>query len=107
MNTIYIAGGFGRYIDLSHAAVIGLVPELPHSRFKYIGNASLMGSYMICTSKEFKEKQINTSKRMTYIDLGTDPDYMNQYTAALFLPHTDLDLFPSVKSVLLNLPKTN
>jgi len=107
VNTIYIAGGFGRYIDLSHAAVIGLVPELPHSRFKYIGNASLMGSYMICTSKEFKEKQINTSKRMTYIDLGTDPDYMNQYTAALFLPHTDLDLFPSVKSVLLNLPKTN
>lgn len=106
VNTIYIAGGFGRYIDLSHAAVIGLVPELPHSRFKYIGNASLMGSYMICTSEEFKEKQINTSKRMTYIDLGTDPDYMNQYTAALFLPHTDLDLFPSVKSALRNHPGT-
>lgn len=100
VNTIYIAGGFGRYIDLSHAAVIGLVPELPHSRFKYIGNASLMGSYMICTSEEYKEKQIITSKRMTYIDLGTDPDYMNHYTAALFLPHTDLDLFPAVKSAL-------
>jgi uncharacterized 2Fe-2S/4Fe-4S cluster protein (DUF4445 family) len=100
VNTIYIAGGFGRYIDLSHAAVIGLLPELPHSRFKYIGNASLMGSYMICTSEEYKEKQINTSKRMTYVDLGTDPDYMNHYTAALFLPHTDLDLFPSVKSAL-------
>ncbi len=105
VNTVYIAGGFGRYIDLSHASVIGLVPDLPHSRFKYIGNASLMGSYMICTSKEFREKQINLSKRMTYIDLGTDPDYMNQYTAALFLPHTDLDLFPSVKTALINLPK--
>jgi uncharacterized 2Fe-2S/4Fe-4S cluster protein (DUF4445 family) len=55
---------------------------------------------MICTSEEYKKKQINTSKRMTYIDLGTDPDYMNHFTAALFLPHTDLDLFPSVKSAL-------
>jgi uncharacterized 2Fe-2S/4Fe-4S cluster protein (DUF4445 family) len=107
VNTIYIAGGFGRYIDLSQAAVIGLVPELPHSRFKYIGNASLIGSYMILTSQEYKEKQIYTAKRMTYIDLGSDSEYMNQYTAALFLPHTDLDLFPSVKSALQSIPKKN
>jgi uncharacterized 2Fe-2S/4Fe-4S cluster protein (DUF4445 family) len=106
VNTVYIAGGFGRYIDLSLAAVIGLIPELPYSRFKYIGNASLVGSYMILTSQEFKEKQVYTANRMTYIDLGSDPEYMNQYTAALFLPHTDLDLFPSVKSALQSIPKT-
>ena len=105
VKTIYIAGGFGRYIDLSHASVIGLIPELLHSRFKYVGNASLIGSYMILTSQEFKEKQVHISKRMIYIDLGADPEYMNQYTAALFLPHTDLDLFPSVKAALLNLTK--
>ncbi len=100
VNTIYIAGGFGRYVDLSQAAVIGLIPELPNNRFKYIGNASLIGSYMILTSQEFKEKQVYTANRMTYIDLGSDPEYMNHYTAALFLPHTNLDLFPTVKSAL-------
>ena len=35
---------------------------------------------------------------MTYIELSTDPSYMDQYTAALFLPHTDLTLFPSLGS---------
>jgi hypothetical protein len=34
---------------------------------------------------------------MTYFDLSTAPGYMDQYTAALFLPHTDPGQFPSVK----------
>ena len=41
---------------------------------------------------------------MTYIELNTEPDYMNEYTGALFMPHTNLDYFPSVEK-LLNPPK--
>jgi hypothetical protein len=37
---------------------------------------------------------------MTNIELSTEPQYMDQYTAALFLPHTDLGQFPSVAEVL-------
>jgi hypothetical protein len=36
---------------------------------------------------------------MTYIELSTDPSYMDQYTAALFLPHTDATRFPTVRPV--------
>ena len=36
---------------------------------------------------------------MTYIELNTEPRYMNEYTGALFLPHTDMNLFPSVKDL--------
>ena len=36
------------------------------------------------------------ARRITYIDLSDDPRYMDHYTAALFLPHTDLDRFPSI-----------
>ena len=97
---IYIAGGFGRFLDLKMATVIGLIPDLPVEKFKYIGNASLIGSYMILVSQDYKEKQLKLANRMTYIDLGKDPNYMNQYTAALFLPHTDLDSFPSVKPLM-------
>jgi hypothetical protein len=32
--------------------------------------------------------------------LNTEPGYMNEYTGALFLPHTDINLFPSVKKLL-------
>jgi len=97
---VYIAGGFGRYLDLQASIIIGLIPDLPPERFQYIGNASLMGSYMLLLSNEFKTKQLNLAKRMTYIDLSKYPEYMDQYTAAQFLPHTDLSNFPTVQAMM-------
>jgi uncharacterized 2Fe-2S/4Fe-4S cluster protein (DUF4445 family) len=93
---IYIAGGFGRFLDLEKAIVIGLIPDLAREKFHYIGNASLMGSYLVAISREFRQRQLDLARRMTNIELSTDPAYMDQYTGALFLPHTDLGRFPSV-----------
>ena len=99
LSSVYIAGGFGRFLDLENAKVIGLVPDLPAEKFHYIGNSSLMGSYMVLVSQEYREKQVELARRMTYVDLSSEPTYMDQYTGALFLPHTDPDLFPSVKAM--------
>ena len=97
---VYIAGGFGRFLDLEKAVTIGLLPDLPRERFHYIGNASLIGSVMVLVSRENEELQYEMARRMTYIELSTDPGYMDQYTGALFLPHTDMDQFPSVRALL-------
>ena len=78
------------------AILIGLIPDLPRERFRYIGNASLMGSYLAAVSSEFRQRQLDLARRMTNIELSADPAYMDHYTAALFLPHTDLGNFPSV-----------
>jgi uncharacterized 2Fe-2S/4Fe-4S cluster protein (DUF4445 family) len=99
---IYIAGGFGRFLDLENAKVIGLIPDLPRERFRYIGNSSLMGSYMVVVSQDYRQRQLELARRMTYLELNSDPAYMEQYTGALFLPHTDPSRFPSVKT---NRPK--
>jgi len=100
LANIHIAGGFGRFIDLEKAIVIGLLPDLPLEKFKYIGNASLMGTYLVLISKDYHQKQLELAKRMTYMELSTDPSYMEQYTGALFLPHTDESCFPSVQKML-------
>jgi uncharacterized 2Fe-2S/4Fe-4S cluster protein (DUF4445 family) len=97
IHTIYIAGGFGRFLDLEQAITIGLIPDLPREKYRYIGNSSLMGAYLALISREYRERLYELSKRMTYIELNTNPDYMNQYTGAMFLPHTDMHLFPSVQ----------
>jgi uncharacterized 2Fe-2S/4Fe-4S cluster protein (DUF4445 family) len=96
LNHIYIAGGFGRFLDLEKAILIGLIPDIPREKFSYIGNSSLMGSYMVAVSQDYRQRQLNLAKRMTYLELNTNPSYMDQYTAALFLPHTDMNKFPSV-----------
>jgi len=98
LERIYIGGGFGRFLDIEKAIVIGLIPDLPRDKFQYIGNSSLMGSYMVLVSDDYRNRQLELAKRMTYIDLSVEPNYMDQYTAAMFLPHTDPARFPSVAS---------
>jgi uncharacterized 2Fe-2S/4Fe-4S cluster protein (DUF4445 family) len=97
LEQVYIAGGFGRSLDLEQAVTIGLIPDIPRDRFRFVGNSSLIGSYMVVVSREFRRRQERLAQRMTYFDLSTAPGYMDQYTAALFLPHTDPGQFPSVK----------
>lgn len=92
---IYIAGGFGRFLDIEKAITIGLLPDVAREKYRYIGNSSLMGAYMVLVSREYRQRQIELARRMTYIELSTDPAYMGQYTGALFLPHTDLSRFPT------------
>ncbi|MFZ4396298.1 MAG: ASKHA domain-containing protein [Kiritimatiellia bacterium] len=96
LANIYIGGGFGRFLNIEKAIVIGLLPDLPREKFHYVGNSSLMGSYIVLVSQEYHRRQLALARRMTYIDLSSDQTYMDQYTAALFLPHTDRNLFPSV-----------
>ncbi len=104
ISRIYIAGGFGKTLDIENAVAIGLLPDVPRERFAYIGNASLAGSYRLLVSARNRELQRDIARRMTYIDPGADPRYMDHYTAALFLPHTDSGLFPSVSRRVVRPP---
>ncbi|MCL2031645.1 MAG: ASKHA domain-containing protein [Oscillospiraceae bacterium] len=88
LERVYVAGGFGRYLDLRDAAAIGLLP--PVNDLRFLGNASLTGAYMTLVSRQARERAAALSGRITYIDLSAEPGYMDQYTAALFLPHTTL-----------------
>lgn len=90
---IYIAGGFGRYIDVDKSSTIGLLPDLPTNKFAFIGNSSIIGAYMTLVSSKHRDKQREIADNITYMDLSVEHEYMNEYTAALFIPHTESDLF--------------
>jgi uncharacterized 2Fe-2S/4Fe-4S cluster protein (DUF4445 family) len=96
VTRVYIAGGFGRYINVSDAVLIGMLPDLEPARFRYIGNSALTGAYIALLSRERRAKLAEIAAKMTYVDLSSDPRYMDSYVKALFLPHTDMGLFPSV-----------
>ncbi len=99
---VYIAGGFGRYIRIADAVFIGMLPDLPLQRFCYIGNSSLTGAYMALLSREHRRRLAEIAARITYVDLSSNPRYMDSYVKALFLPHTDLGQFPTVAETFEN-----
>lgn len=94
---VYVAGGFGRYLNLERSISIGLLPDLPEDRFTYLGNSALTGAHAMLCDAAARRKAVELADRLTYLELNVDPAYMSEYTAALFLPHTDIERFPTVK----------
>ncbi len=99
ISNIYISGAFGNEIDIRKSISVGLLPDLPAEIFKFIGNGSIAGAEMCLCSTNAFTKAKNIADSMTYFDLSTDPRFMNEYSASLFLPHTNIEKFPSVVSV--------
>ncbi|MDA8422299.1 MAG: ASKHA domain-containing protein, partial [Nitrospiraceae bacterium] len=100
VHKLYIAGGFGRYIDVERAITIGMLPDLPVDKFQFLGNTSIMGAYygLLCDRLRHEAEEI--AKRMTYVELSVSHSFMDEYMSALFLPHTNLNAFPTVKREL-------
>lgn len=96
LERVYIAGGFGRHIDLDNAVAIGLLPDLPRDRFIFLGNASLDGARLFLLSREKREEALAVHRAMTYVELSTDQRFFDRFSSASFLPHTELERFPSV-----------
>ncbi len=97
IQEMLIAGGFGRYLELDKAIVLGLLPEIAPDKAKYIGNGSLLGCRLMLLSRDMRDNAHQISKKMTYLELSRDASFMDHYVSALFIPHTDLDLFPTVR----------
>ena len=100
IDRIILAGGFGSYVDLEKAMVIGLLPEMAPEKITFIGNGSLMGAKMSSLTNRIRRDVVEVTRNMTNFELSETPSYMNNYIAALFLPHTDLDRFPLLKARL-------
>jgi len=100
IEKVLLAGGFGNYLDRAKAITIGLIPDLPLERIRFVGNTSIMGAKMALLSREAFEKSYEIAKDVTYYDLISFPHYYEEFLAAKFLPHTELERFPSVQASL-------
>ena len=97
LSKIYVAGGFGSYLNIEKAVGIGLLPDVARERIEFVGNSSLMGARMALVSFYAFEKAISISQSITNIDLSHFAPFGDEYMAALYLPHIDRELlFPSV-----------
>ncbi len=97
VEQVLIGGGFGQYINVEKAVQIGLLPDMPWERFQFLGNTSLKGAYLALLSIKNRQEISEIANRMTYIELSADNRFFDAFTSAMFLPHTDMTLFPSVK----------
>ena len=108
VHQLLIGGSFGQYINVEKAVQIGLLPDLPAppgsaspwDRFQFLGNTSIRGAYMALLRRDVRSHLTEIAGMMTYLELSADNSFYDAFTSALFLPHTDASLFPSVETAL-------
>jgi len=104
---VIVAGAFGSHINIEKSITIGLFPDIPRDRFIFIGNGSLLGARLTSFSTDVLDAARKVAGMMTNFELSENVDFMNNYIAALFLPHTNASEFPTVSKRLTRTPITN
>jgi uncharacterized 2Fe-2S/4Fe-4S cluster protein (DUF4445 family) len=99
LKNIYAAGAFGTYVDASSAIRIGMYPDVPVDRIKFIGNAAGSGARMCLKSTKMRDLTDKLSRKVEYIELAAEKDFQQEFAQAMFLPHRDLSRFPSTKKL--------
>jgi len=107
LERVIIAGAFGSNINIEKAITIGLLPDLPMDKFLFIGNGSLLGARLTSFSTDLLDDARRVAQMMTNLELSENVDFMNNYVAALFLPHTNAKEFPTVSKRLAKLANNN
>ncbi|MCJ7797690.1 MAG: ATP-binding protein, partial [Thermoleophilia bacterium] len=100
LEQIYVAGGFGKYLRIEQAQSIGLFPEVDVDKFTFVGNGSLLGARLVSFSKDMLKAAEQVALTMTNIELSDNQTFMDNYIAAMFLPHTDMIYFPEMERIL-------
>ncbi|MEW6355800.1 MAG: ASKHA domain-containing protein [Planctomycetota bacterium] len=101
INQVYLAGGFGNYLNVRNAIRIGMLPDIPTEHIRFVGNTAATGAKMALLSNEAFETIEKIARQMTYLDLMGNNRFMEEFVSASFLPHTKIEQFPSVERELM------
>lgn len=96
LERIYVAGAFGQHIAPRQAIVLGMLPDLPIDTFVPVGNSSLQGAMKMLTDSRARQRSLELARKITYIELNVNQEFMIRFSGSRFIPHTDPALFPTV-----------
>jgi uncharacterized 2Fe-2S/4Fe-4S cluster protein (DUF4445 family) len=77
IDVFYLAGGFGRHLNVAASKRIGLIPNLPISKIKQIGNAAIEGASIALLSRSKRAELEELVKRVEHCRLETHPDFFD------------------------------
>jgi uncharacterized 2Fe-2S/4Fe-4S cluster protein (DUF4445 family) len=87
LDSFIVAGAFGTYLDLRSAIRTGMFPDLPHEKFRQVGNAAGVGAKQMLVSVDRRRQAEQLAGQLGYIELTTLPDF-----TSLFMEHLSLKI---------------
>ncbi|MEO7300058.1 MAG: ASKHA domain-containing protein [Verrucomicrobiota bacterium] len=79
LDLFYLAGGFGRHLNIQSSKRIGLIPNIPDAKIVQVGNASIEGACIALLSKTKRAELESMVKRVTHCRLETHPGFFDYF----------------------------
>lgn len=98
LSSIVIAGGFGYHLDIERAIALGMFPDVPRKKYRFIGNGAIGGARLALLSERARRDMRSVVRKMTYLELSVDNEFYEEFSSSLFIPHTDTDRFPTAEA---------
>lgn len=92
VEKVFVAGALGNGIDAGKAAGIGMLPGWPAEKIIPTGNASLQGALMVLKDGGLPDMEDELTDSITYKHMHDDPEFMKEFSGAIFIPHTNPDM---------------
>jgi uncharacterized 2Fe-2S/4Fe-4S cluster protein (DUF4445 family) len=88
IRNVFIAGGFGFYVNKINAAAAGLFPAELLDAISVCGNLSLQGAQECLTAPDFLSRCKHITAHCAVIDLAADPSFTDEFTNNMLFPST-------------------
>jgi uncharacterized 2Fe-2S/4Fe-4S cluster protein (DUF4445 family) len=79
LDVFYLAGGFGRHLNVESSKRIGLIPNLDDAKILQVGNASIEGACIALLSRTKRRELEDMVKRVTHCRLETHPHFFDYF----------------------------
>jgi uncharacterized 2Fe-2S/4Fe-4S cluster protein (DUF4445 family) len=96
----YIAGAFGKYLNPESAKLTGLIPDVATEKIEFVGNTAVSGAKMALLSRQARKEAQEISAGVNYVELMTAPGFRKEFLDSVFLPHRNIEKYPSVQKRL-------
>ena len=100
LDRCYLSGAFAAHSDLESAITIGMFPDIPREKYRMVKNSSLDGARKLLMDYSLLSEAKGILENIYCVQFASIPDFIIRMQAAKFVPHTDMNRYPTVRQKL-------
>ena len=79
LDTVYVSGDFGTYFPMEQAVTLGLIPDIPRNKFRYLGNGGLRGACMVLLDDDKRKEADIIARKTSYYEIQGLEGFTEEY----------------------------
>lgn len=86
VSEVFLAGAFGNFISIKNAVRIGLIPQVPLNKVRFVGNTAGEGARLALLSERLMKKAESISEKVRYVELSDRKEFLDLFVESMVFP---------------------